>query len=343
MVYRMTLIVAIVVVFAASLVARQRIEDTRRVDATPKGTAGQASSGTQTAAMRTGTAGQVSGTQGECRRIVSMAPSITETLYALGLGNRLVGVTRDCKYPPEVEEVKKRGDVGGYYDLNFEAILALRPDRVVMLKEQSNWLPAFEKLGLKTLVVSHQTTEAIIESFGTIGRACGKGPEGRQMERDFRNRVARIRAETAGLPRPRVLFVLDRTYGRGHLADLYVAADDDYIDTIIQWAGGQNAYRQRGVRYPVVSVEGLLWLNPAVIVDMVPPETLRQLGRQAILDDWNQLMGVKAVVDRRVLIPDRDYAYVPGPRFLELVEYLARSIHPEGSGERGERRGEKKL
>jgi iron complex transport system substrate-binding protein len=324
MLYRMTLIAAILGVFVASLVARQRIEDLRQAEATRTGTAGQASSGTHTS-----TTEQARGTQQQCRRIVSMAPSVTETLYALGLGDRLVGVTRDCKYPPEVDEVKKRGDVGGYYDINFEAILSLRPELVVLLKEQSNWLPAFEKLRLKTLVVSHQTTDAIIESFGTIGRACGKGAEGRQMEQDFRRRVDRLRAETEGLPRPRVLFVLDRTYGRGHLADLYVAADDDYIDTIIQWAGGQNAYRQRGVRYPVVSVEGLIWLNPDVIVDMVPPETLRQLGRQTILDDWNQLTGVKAVKDHRVLIPERDYAYIPGPRFLQLVEYLARAIHAE--------------
>jgi iron complex transport system substrate-binding protein len=336
MIYRVTLIAAIVGVFAASLVARQRIEGARTC------TARQASSGTHssTTEQASGTqAADTGSTQGQCRRIVAMAPSITETFYALGLGGRLVGVTRDCKYPPEVEEIKKRGDVGSYYDINFEAIVALRPDRVVMLKEQSNWLPAFEKLGLQTLVVSHQTTDGIIESFGTIGTACGKGPEGRQMQRDFRHRVARIRAETAGLPRPRVLFVLDRSYGRGHLADLYVAADDDYIDTIIQWAGGQNAYRLRGVRYPVVSVEGILWLNPDVIVDMVPPDTLRQLGRQAILDDWNQLKGVKAVKDQRVLIPERDYAYVPGPRFLELVEYLAGEIHPEGREERGEGRG----
>jgi iron complex transport system substrate-binding protein len=303
MAYRMTLVAAIVLVFALSAVARRRLDEGLR----------------QEVALAR-----------PCRRIVSMAPSITETLYELGLGDRVVGVTRDCKYPPAVERVKRRsGDIGGYFDPNFEAILALKPDLIVMLKEQSNLLPAFQRLKLETLVVSHQTTDGIIESFRTIGRVCGRGAEGRQMEREFRSRVDRIRAATRDLARPRVLFVLGRTYGCGHPADLFVAADDDYIDTIIQWAGAENAYRRRGVRYPVLSAEGILRLNPDVIVDLVPPEKLQKIGRQAILDDWKELKSVKAVKDGRVLIPEGDFAFIPGPRFLELVEYLARAIHPE--------------
>ena len=132
-----------------------------------------------------------------------MAPSITETLYALGLGDRVVGVARDCHYPPEVENVKKTGNVGGYYDPNLEAILALKPDLVIMLEEQALALPNFEKLKLETLVVSHQTIDGIIESFRTIGRKCGKGPEGRRMAREFQNRVDRIRQQTRAAVRVR--------------------------------------------------------------------------------------------------------------------------------------------
>jgi iron complex transport system substrate-binding protein len=300
--YRLTLIAAIFLVFAGSLLAQKRIDVPTRPEASPRW---------------------------QCRRIVSMAPSLTETLYALGLGDRLVGVARDCHYPPEVEKVKETGDVGGYYDPNLEAILALNPDLVVMLEEQALALPDFEKLRLETLVVSHQTVGGIIESFRTIGGKCGKGPEGRRMAREFQDRVDGIRQRTEGLPRPRVLFVLDRTHGIGHLSDLYVAADDDYIDTIIQWAGGQNAYLRKGVRYPVVSTEGVLKLNPDVIVDMVQPGMVQKLGRQAILDDWNDVKTVAAVKSRRVLIIDQDYACVPGPRFLRLVEDLARQLHPE--------------
>jgi iron complex transport system substrate-binding protein len=299
MIYRVTLIAAIGLAFAASFALRSRINE---------------SSGPRLSRSW------------QCRRIVSMAPSITETLYALGLGDRVVGVTRDCRFPPEVKDKVR---VGGYYDPNFEAIVALKPDLVVLLEEQVQSLPGLAKLKLETLTVCHKTVDGIIQSFRTIGRVCGKGPEGRRMASEFREKVDRIRERTRGLARPRVLFVLDRTHGCGHLADLYVAADDDYLDTIIEWAGGQNAYRGRGVRYPVVSTEGILRLNPEVIVDLTPPEMVRQFGRQAILDDWKELSAVDAVKHKRVLVFDQDYAYVPGPRFVKLVEELASAIHPE--------------
>ncbi|MFZ1934187.1 MAG: helical backbone metal receptor [Thermoguttaceae bacterium] len=300
--YRFTLIAAIFLVIAGSLVAQRQIDAPIKSQAFPRW---------------------------QCGRIVSMAPSLTETLYALGLGDRVVGVSRDCHYPAEVENVQKTGNVGGYYDPNLEAIVVLKPDLVIMLEEQAQALPNFEKLGLETLVVNQQTIKGVIESFRVIGGKCGRGPEGRRMAHDLQERVDRICRQTQNLPRPRVLFVLDRIRGCGHLADLYVAADDSYIDTMIDWAGGKNAYSRRGVRYPVVSTEGIMSLNPDVIVDLVPPGVAQQLGRQRLLDDWNDAKGVTAVKNGRVLIFAQDYAYVPGPRFIRLVEDLARQLHPD--------------
>ena len=199
-----------------------------------------------------------------------MAPSITETLYAWGLGDRVVGVTRYCEYPPEV---KNKARIGGYYDPNFEAILALKPDLVVMLEEHEQSLPGFEKLKLETLVVSPQDDRGDHRVVPhDRPRRAGRGRKAGGWPTQYENRLERIREKTRLLPRPRVLLALDRTFGRGHLADVYVAGADDYFDRIIELAGGQNAYRQRGVRYPVVSPEGILWLNPDVIVDLVPPE-----------------------------------------------------------------------
>ncbi len=305
----MTLLAMIFVVFAGSLLAQRRIDEPLRPEFTPLW---------------------------RCRRIVSMAPSITETLYELGLGHRVVGVSRNCKYPPEVEKLKtlkKMGDVGGYYDPNFEAVLALKPDLVIMLEEQAQSLPGLAKLNLETLVVCHKTVEGILESFRTIGRVCGKGPEGQRMERAFRDRLSRIKDRTRMFARPRVLIVLDRILDCGHLADVYVAGVDDYFDRIIELAGGQSAYRQRGVRYPVVSPEGILRLNPDVIVELVPSDKLRKIGRQAILDDWKDVGTVAAVKNHRLLIFAQDYARVPGPRFIHLVEDLARALHPHVDAE----------
>ena len=104
---------------------------------------------------------------------------------------------------------------------------------------------------------------------------------------------------------------------------------DDYFDRIIELAGGQNVYRERGVRNPVVSAEGISWLNPDVIIDVVRKEVLEHVDRQAIVADWNELGQVEAVRKHRVLVFDQDYATVPGPRFIDLVEDLTRVLHPE--------------
>ena len=297
MFYRTTLIAAILLVFSASLLAHRALDESQQ----PK-------------------------TPGQCQRIASMAPSITETLYSLGLGDRVVGVTRFCDYPPEV---RAKPRIGGYYDPNFEAAVAVKPDVVIMLEEHEQSLPGFKKLNLGTMVVSHQTVDGIIDSFRAIGRACGKEALGRQMAEEYEARLHRIHEKTRGLSRPRVLVALDRTFGRGHLADVFVAGVDGYFDRMIELAGGQNAYQQRGVRNPVVSPEGIVWLNPDIIVDIVRKEMLEQSSREAIVADWNELTQVEAVKNRRVLIFDQDYAWIPGPRFVQLVEDLARALHPE--------------
>ncbi len=299
----MTLLAMIFVVFAGSLLAQRRIDEPLRPECMP---------------------------QWRCGRIVSMAPSITETLYALGLGSRVVGVSHECHYPPEVEKLKEKGDIGGYYDPNFEAILRLKPDLVVMLEEQAESLPGMAKLNLETLVVCHKTVDGILDSFRTIGRVCGKGPEGRRMQDHYRDRLARIGNRTRGLARPRVLMVLGRIdLASGHLVNVYAAGVDGYFDRMIELAGGQNAYQERGVRYPVVSPEGIRKLDPDVIVDLVSPDDLRKAGPRAIIEDWNDVDAVKAVRNHRVLVRDQDYAMIPGPRFIQLVEDLARALHPE--------------
>jgi len=299
MIQRVLLLTAITLIFVASFFANQRLAEPIRADVSPLW---------------------------DCRRIVSLAPSITETLYALGLGDRVVGVTRYCKYPPDA---KNKTQVGGYYDMNLEAIMALKPDLVIMLEEQKQASPEIDQVSLETLVVSHKTIAGIIDSFRTIGRVCGEGAKGRRMARDLENRLEQIRRQTQGLSRPRVLFALDRTFGCGHLADVYIAGVDGYFDKIIELAGGQNVYTDVGVRSPVVSPEGILRLNPDVIIDLVPPGTRQSLDRKTMLADWDDLPQVAAVKNHRVFVFDEDYACVPGPRFVQLVEDLAKVLHPE--------------
>lgn len=306
MVYRVTLVAAVLLVFAGSIAAKKRLGEPFRPEYT---------------------------TRWECQRIVSTTPSVTEILFALGLGDRVVGVSRFCDYPPKVREIPR---VGGLFDPNLEALLKLKPDLVVLLEEQAEAMPELDKLNLETLVVNHQTIEGLIDSFRSIGRRCGKGLEGRAMAQRFRDRLDRVGAKTAGLPRPRVLFVLDRTFGRGKLTDVFAAGADGYFDKIIELAGGRNACRVRNVRNPVLSSEAIMRIDPDVIVDLARPDILDQFDQETIRADWKELSQVKAVRDGRLLVFNNAYACVPGPRMLQLVEDLARALHPDVDWEEGD-------
>ena len=116
--------------------------------------------------------------RGPYHRIVSLAPSVTETVFALGLGDRVVGVSRFCRFPPEVEKLP---NVGGMLDPNIEAIVALEPDLVLMLIEHEQSLPALEKMGLNCLSVNHQNIEGILASLNTIGQVCDAQPAAERL------------------------------------------------------------------------------------------------------------------------------------------------------------------
>jgi iron complex transport system substrate-binding protein len=261
----------------------------------------------------------------EAARIVCMAPSITETLYALGLGDRVAGVTRFCRYPPEV---RAKAKIGGYFDPNFEAIVALRPDLVVMLAEHQQWAPAFRKLGLRTLAVRQIDVPGIRDSITAIGRACGAEAKAAEVLGDIDARLSRVREKVAGRPRPRVLVVVNRNLGSGRLEDVYVASGEGHLGTVLELAGGQNAYRQGPEGFPIVSSEGILHIDPEVIIDVVSDESWARWGEEAIRADWQQVREVEAVRSGRVHVFADDRACLPGPRFIRLVEAFARLLHP---------------
>lgn len=258
--------------------------------------------------------------EGPYTRIVSTSPSTTEILFALGLGDRVVGVSRFCLYPPETQARMK---VGGYLDPNFEAIIGLRPDLIVLRGENPDIVASFNRLGVKTLAVRHNSIDGIIQSIESIGDACDAGDEARKLTGELSQRIAAIEKRTAGKPRPRVLVVAERTLGAGKVENAFVAGGDGFINGVLRLAGGQNACPDGTAGYPVVSPEGILKMNPDVIVDLIAKRQQGGLSMQEILGDWETLPEVKAVRRGRVYLIDDDFAFVPGPRFVQLVEKLA--------------------
>ena len=258
------------------------------------------------------------------QRIISLAPSITEVLYALDLGDRVEGVTQYCVYP---EEAQSKPRIGAHYDTNYEAILNLDPDLIVLLPVSTDAQLRFDELGLNTLTADHRTLDGILESIGAIAAACQVPDRADRLLSDIHRRMDFVRAKTSGLDRPTILISAGRSKGTGKLEEVYAAGRGQWYDDVIDMAGGQNVFVEEGIPFPSVTGEALVRLNPDVIVEMA--QESEGVSVESIIGDWSALPEISAVRNGRIYVIAKDYATIPGPRFVNVVEDLARLLHPE--------------
>jgi iron complex transport system substrate-binding protein len=259
-------------------------------------------------------------------RIVSLAPSVTEILFAIGVGERVVGVTRYCDYPPEAKE---KGVVGGFLDPNYEAIVRLEPDLAVILDIQSEPKEHLESIGIEVLQVDHRTLEGILNSITLAGEACGAQETAVPLVVDIRARIEVIRQKTLHLKRPRVLISAGRTLGTGRLEEVFAAGRNEWYDDIIQLAGGTNAIEGEEVQFPVLTSEGLLRLDPDIVIEMAPDLDNKSFTAEDIVQEWDVLSELVAVKKGGVYVLSGGHVTIPGPRVIRIIEDLAHLIHPD--------------
>lgn len=267
------------------------------------------------------------------RRIVSVVPSVTETLFALGFGERVAGVSDYCDYPPETAPIPK---IGGLYNPNLERILELRPDLVILLKEHSELKARLSAAGLSTLTVDHSSVPEILDSFEVIAGRCGNPEAGTSLRRAAEQRAETLRAKNEG-ERVRTLIVIDRDLTERRISQVYAAGKNPYFDEILDMAGGVSVLADLSAPVPTVSREGILETNPDVIIDLSASVGGKREGEPGAAEwtetcrrDWDSLgENVAAVKNRRVYPVLADYATVPGPRFIDFAELLSSLLHSE--------------
>jgi iron complex transport system substrate-binding protein len=260
------------------------------------------------------------------QRIVSLAPSLTETLFALGLGDRVVGVTRFCAYPPEVLELPR---VGGHLDPNFEAIVSLEPDLVVAIPSSHESGLRLESLGISVLEVDQHDVEAVLESVSAVAAKCGVPDRGAVLREELEGRLARVKAVVAEAPRPRAVVVVGHQAGDDAVRSVWAAGSDTFYDGVLRIAGGDNAVTGGLARYPELSREGLASLDPDVVLDVIAGLEDRRLDLEAVHESWMRLTELRAVREQRINVLVGDQMVVPGPRLPEMVETIARALHPD--------------
>ncbi len=253
------------------------------------------------------------------KRVISFAPSITETLFALGVGDRVVGVTRYCNYPPQVRNLPR---VGGYTDPNFEMILSLKPDMVFLLKEHSSLSVFLQKNGIGMKVVDNEDLDAILASFRIIGALFGRTREADSMAAAIRSAMSDTVAEKN---RPRILLCIGRDNpGAGAIAKVYAAGPKSFYNSLIRYAGGTNAYSDSSFVYPSISAEGIIRLAPDIVIDLM--SSASALAPDAAKEDWKNLTIVPAVKNGLVFCPSDDFMTIPGPRIGLIVECIKKTL-----------------
>jgi iron complex transport system substrate-binding protein len=262
--------------------------------------------------------------QAQPRRIVSTAPSITETLFALGLGPSVVGVSNYCRFPPEVIKLPK---VGTYLKPNAEAIARLSPDLVVIKKLSNDLSTRLTALGIPYVEVEIETLPQLYAAVETLGKTAGVGAQAKTLVNGIEARLNAVRQKNSGLPKPKVLFIVGRRAGT--LADFVAVGSDSYLNQLIEIAGGINVLRRQSSlpAYPRISLETVIRSNPDFIIDTSTPMMGNDQARTSTEALWQEHKELTAVRNHHLRVLNADEFVVPGPRVAEVVELLSEILH----------------
>lgn len=258
-------------------------------------------------------------------RVVSLIPSLTEIVYAIGAQDRLVGVTPYCKYPPEAQE---KAVVGALVNLDYEKLLSLSPDLVLLQTGHAELAEDLKKLGVPTMVMRTDTTEEIYAAILELGEALGERERSQEVERVLRAEMdairqsARERWSELGLASgPRVLFVIGRNPAT--LQQIYVGGSGSFLNELLAAIGVENAMGETVGPWPVVSKETIIKLDPDVILDASIRQGDAPVPGDEHMQAWNQLAALRAVREGRVVAVTNERITVPGPGIAASARELA--------------------
>ncbi len=254
-------------------------------------------------------------------RIVSLAPNITEILFALGLGDRVVGVTRFCDFPGDVHRLRK---VGGLVDPNIEIIRSLEPDLVIGFRGNPlRVLARLRELALRVFILDSPTDiDSLLPFIQKIGLVAGAEGPAAGLIGSLRARMERVERSLEGArTRPRVFVVL---YGQG----LWTCGAGSYLDNLLTKAGAANVAARIPKKWFLYSRERLVRDNPDAIIILAGSDEDFDKGKRWLLEE-SSYRGVAAVGKGRIHLVDENAASRFGPRLVDVLENLARLLHPE--------------
>lgn len=258
-------------------------------------------------------------------RVVSLAPNLTEIVFALGHGDDVVGVTDFCRFPPEAAT---RTKVGGLFDVNSELVLALRPTTVLLTPSHEKLSQALKQSGINTVSIKTETTDQIFDAIRRVGTALQDEPAATRLIDETRRALDRVRAQAASAKPPAVLFVVG--YAPDGMRDIYAVGSGTFLNELIAIAGGRNVMEGAAVPYPLVPREYLIANPPDVLIDCSGDGALGRSDedRKRLTAGWQALFGAQQSRLPRIVYLDDPHVTIPGPSIARTAEQLRAIIHP---------------
>ncbi|ULA63365.1 MAG: Cobalamin-binding protein [Nitrospira sp.] len=259
-------------------------------------------------------------------RIISLAPSVTEMLFAIGAGTQVVGVTQFCDYPSEATLKSKVG----YANPNLESLVALQPDLIVAPQEflKHDLIGKLDQLKVPVFILSAKTVEDVLSHIQTLGRMLDRSTEATALGMDLRQQITRVKTRMQGAMPVRVLYVLNSE-------PLITVGPGSFIDQLIGFAGGSNIAAKSATAYPRLSMEVVLQENPEILLFPVGKAEGISESEQQAWRKWTTLTAVKQNNLRQI---SADLMNRPGPRIGQALELLADLLHPSSGASSSERR-----
>jgi iron complex transport system substrate-binding protein len=257
-------------------------------------------------------------------RIVSLVPSVTEILFAIGAGSKVVGVSSFDRQPPAVVKIPR---VGGLLNPDVERIFRLRPDFVVVYATQTDLRAQLARARMTEFAYTNTDLAGVAATMRQLGKRLGVDVQANRAADDIERRLQAIRSRVAGRARPRILLVFGREPRA--LRNIDAAGGVGFHQDVLEVAGAVNVLAD--VRRATVQLasEAILRLAPDAIIDLHYGDQLRSIDIDAERNAWNQLPAVPAVKTGHVYLLLGDEFVVPGPRIAEATEKIARALHPD--------------
>ena len=269
-------------------------------------------------------------------RIVSLSPVGTEMLFALGLEKNISAVTNFCDYPPEAA---KKPKVGDFAALNYESLIAMGTDLLVLQDIHKQFCRDLDVLKIPYILLRQNSIADVCDSLLRLGKVCGRRAKAEVLVSKIKSELEYVSEKVRGRGVPSVMLCVSRELSENQVTTFYAAGQNNFYNEVIRIAGGKNSVEEKRIGYPQISIEGMMKINPEVIIDLVGDKAFYHSKDSIDLDtvfndkylksQWIRSARARAVTEGRIYIMQGTMYLRPGPRIGEVLRSFAMAVHPE--------------